>query len=129
MTACTVTLIAAAYSANVWMAVALLTACSTLLRMATGSANSLPIDLAPRSMVSSLTSIQNFFGNVGGLLAPIVTGYIVFVTGSFVLSLVAAGAMSLFGAICYVLVVGNVDTPKPRAVAGLTASVSPNRAV
>ncbi|MBI2817132.1 MAG: MFS transporter [Acidobacteria bacterium] len=121
MTLSMVTLISAAYAANVWMAVTLLTLCSTFLRMATGSVNSLPIDLAPRSRVSSLTSIQSFFGNVGGLLAPIVTGYIVDATGSFVFALVTAGAMSLFGAMCYVFLVGNVENrqlPEPPCLPG-----------
>lgn len=129
MTAAMITLTAAAYAENVWMAVALLTLCSTFLRMATGSVNSLPIDLAPRSMVSSLTSIQNFFGNVGGLLAPIVTGYIVNATGSFVFALVTAGAMSLFGAMCYVLVVGKVENHHIPSTAPMTPRVSPTGAV
>jgi dipeptide/tripeptide permease len=37
-------------------------------------------------------------GNVFGLLAPIVTGYIVQVTGSFSSAFVLAGALSLVGA-------------------------------
>jgi len=110
LTASTVMVIAAAFADNVWLAVALLTLCVGCLRLATASANSLPIDLAPPAVVGSLTSIQNFFGNIGGLLAPIVTGYIVQGTGSFVWSLVAAGGMALFGAISYVFVVGNLET-------------------
>ena len=109
LTASTVLVIAAAFVEQSWLAVALLTLCVGCLRMATGSANSLPIDLAPPAVVGSLTSIQNFFGNIGGLLAPIVTGYIVDSTGSFVGSLVVAGGMALFGAISYVFVMGNLD--------------------
>ena len=110
LTASTVMVIAAAFVEQSWVAVTLLTLCVGFLRMTTGSVNSLPIDLAPLSVVGSLTSIQNFFGNVGGLLAPIVTGYIVSSTGSFAGSLLVAGGMALFGAIAYVFVMGNLES-------------------
>jgi ACS family glucarate transporter-like MFS transporter len=38
-------------------------------------------------------------GNVFGLLAPIITGYIVQATGSFSSAFVLAGALSLIGAV------------------------------
>ena len=110
LTAATVMVTTAAFVEQTWLAVTLLTLCVGCLRMTTGSVNSVPIDLAPLSVVASLTSIQNFFGNIGGLLAPIVTGYIVNATGSFVGALVVAGGMALFGAICYLLIVGNLDS-------------------
>lgn len=109
-TAATVMVITAAFVEQTWLAVTLLTFSVGCLRMATGSVNSAAIDLAPLSVVASLSSIQNFFGNIGGLLAPIVTGYIVSATGSFVGALVVAGGMALFGAICYIFIVGNLDT-------------------
>jgi ACS family D-galactonate transporter-like MFS transporter len=109
LTASTVLVIAAAYVDQSWLAVTLLTLSVGSLRLATGSVNSLPIDLAPPAAVGSLTSIQNFFANIGGLLAPIVTGRIVNVTGSFVIALVVAGGMALFGAISYVFIMGNVE--------------------
>jgi sugar phosphate permease len=101
--------VATAYAEQAWVAVALLTLSVGSLRLATGSANSLPIDLAPRSVVGSLTAIQNFFGNIGGLLAPIVTGYLLKNSGTFVSSLLVAGGMALFGAISYVFIVGNLE--------------------
>jgi len=109
----TVLVITAAYVEQRWLAVALLTLCIGFLRLATGSIHSLPIDLAPRLMVGSLTAIQNFFGNIGGLLAPIVTGYIVDATGSFTRSFVLAGGMALFGAFSYLLIVGDIKTGQP----------------
>ena len=126
----TVLVIAAAYISQAWLAVALLTVCVGSLRLATGPANSLPIDLAPRSVVGSLTSIQNFFGNVGGLLAPIVTGYIVQSTGSFVGSLVVAGGMALFGAISYVFIMGNLETHRIEpTIPAAAVPLSPSRAL
>jgi len=116
LTVSTVLVIAAAYVEASWLAVTLLTLCVGFLRLATGSINALPIDLAPRSMVGSLTGIQNFFGSVGGLMAPIVTGYMVTVTGSFAGSFVVAGCMALFGAVSYMLIVGNIETGRPRTI-------------
>jgi ACS family D-galactonate transporter-like MFS transporter len=130
LTASTVLVLAAAYVAQSWLAVTLLTLSVGSLRLATGSANSLPIDLAPPAAVGSLTSIQNFFGNVGGLLAPIVTGFIVSVTGSFVISLVVAGGMALFGAVSYVFIMGNLEKdPRAPAAPALAPRVAPSRAV
>ena len=104
----TVLVVVAAYTTQSWLAVALLTLCVASLRLTTGSVNSLPIDLAPPEAVASLTSIQNVFGSIGGLLAPIVTGRIVTLTGSFVTSLLVAGGMALFGAISYLFIMGDI---------------------
>jgi ACS family D-galactonate transporter-like MFS transporter len=106
----TVFVITAAYVEQTWLAVTLLTLCMGFLRLATGSVNSLPIDFAPRSMVGSLTGIQNLFGSFGGLLAPIATGYMVNATGSFASSFVVAGCMALLGAVSYILIVDNIDS-------------------
>ncbi|HYR83723.1 MAG TPA: MFS transporter [Terriglobia bacterium] len=130
LTLSTVLVIAAAYVEQSWLAVTLLILCVGCLRLATGSVNSLPIDLAPRPMVGSLTGIQNFFGSIGGLLAPIITGYMVNATGSFAGSFVVAGCMALFGAISYVLIVGKVEkgqaTPAaPAPVIQVSASGAP----
>jgi ACS family glucarate transporter-like MFS transporter len=77
--------------------------------MTTGSVNALPIDLALRSAVGALSSIQNFFGNIGAVSAPIVTGYLVSSTGSFTLALVVAGAMATLGAVAYVFILGDIE--------------------
>jgi ACS family D-galactonate transporter-like MFS transporter len=115
----TILVVVAAFVAQNWLAVTLLTLCVASLRLTTGSVNSLPIDLAPPGAVASLTSIQNIFGSVGGLLAPIVTGAIVTATGSFVISLLSAGGMALFGAISYLFIMGDLqkEPRKQKAVA------------
>lgn len=112
--ASTVLVVVAAYVAQSWLAVTLLTLCVVSLRLTTGSVNSLPIDLAPPAAVASLTSIQNVFGSIGGLLAPIVTGRIVAVSGSFVISLLVAGGMALFGAISYLFIMGDLHPGSTR---------------
>jgi ACS family D-galactonate transporter-like MFS transporter len=80
-------------------------------------------------VVATLTSIQNLFGNIGGLLAPIVTGYMVNATGSFVGSLVVAGGMALFGAISYVFILGNLETSRIKPRVRGAAQMSPSEAL
>jgi MFS transporter, ACS family, D-galactonate transporter len=124
MIAATVFVTIAAFVPQDWLAVVLLTLCVGSLRITTGSVNALPIDLAPRSEVGTLSSIQNFFGNIGALSAPIVTGYLVNVSGSFTLALVTAGGMATFGACAYVFVLGDVGLQFPNTSQGSDASAA-----
>ena len=109
LTGATVMIIAAAFAEETWLAVLLLTLCLGSLRLTTASANSIPIDLAPPQATASLASIQSLGGNTGGLIAPILTGYIVDVTGSFQLALIVAGGMALMSACSYVFLVGRIE--------------------
>ncbi len=96
LTLVTITMVAAAFASQTWLAVTLLILCMGSMRLITASANSAPMDLAP-SLAASLTSIQNTIGVLAGMLVAVVTGYIVGTTGSFVLALLVAGAMALGG--------------------------------
>ena len=109
LTAATLLVGSAAFVEQDWLAVTLLTLCVGCLRLTTASVNSLPIDLASRANVGTLSSIQNFFGNIGAVLAPIVTGYLVNSTGSFTIALVVAGGLAFFGAASYVFVLGDIE--------------------
>lgn len=60
---------------------------------------------APGHFTASLGSIQNFGGYLGGALAPAVTGFIVARTGSFSKALLLSAAISLVGAVAYLLLV------------------------
>ena len=113
MMAATIMVVTAAYTTQTWLAITLLTFCMGSLRATTGSANAMPIDLAPSASVASLVSIQNFGGNLGGLAAPIITGYILGATGSFSGALVTAGAVMCFGAFSYVFIVGRLPEKSP----------------
>ena len=55
-------------------------------------------------------------GNSFGLLAPIVTGYVVAATGSFNAAFAAAGALSLVGAVAALLVRGMLSAPQQSRV-------------
>ena len=109
LTAATLFVSSAAFVKQDWLAVTLLTLCVGCIRLTTGiSQLSSDRSGGPRA-VGTLSSIQNFFGNIGAVLAPIVTGYLVNSTGSFTIALVVAGGLALFGAAAYVFVLGDID--------------------
>ena len=108
LTLATITMVAAAFASQTWLAVTLLILCMGSMRLITASANSAPMDLAP-SLAASLTSIQNTIGVLAGMLVAVVTGYIVGTTGSFVLALLVAAAMALGGALSYVFLVKSFE--------------------
>jgi MFS family permease len=54
--------------------------------------------VAPQSYCTSVASIQNFGGYLGGTVSPIVTGFVVDRTGSFVVALAIGAAMTVTAA-------------------------------
>jgi nitrate/nitrite transporter NarK len=57
--------------------------------------------MCDRKIVGTVSGIQNFGGNLGGILAPSLTGFIVYVTGSFALALGLVGAILVVGMLAY----------------------------
>jgi MFS transporter, ACS family, D-galactonate transporter len=54
-----------------------------------------------KKIVGTVAGIQNFGGNLGGILAPALTGFIAQATGSFALSFAVIGVMLLLGMLAY----------------------------
>ena len=103
--------IAGAYAPGDVLAIVLLAASVASVSFSTAAVNSMPIDVAPPHIVSSLVSLQNFGGNVGGSFAPLVTGLLITASGDFTVPLlVAAGVALVFGCGSYGLIVGNLDS-------------------
>jgi ACS family D-galactonate transporter-like MFS transporter len=65
-------------------------------------------DIAPRSLMGLTGGLFNFASNLAGIVTPIVIGYIVSTTGSFVGALAFVGAVALLGAVSYVFILGDV---------------------
>ena len=106
----TVFIVVAALSHQAWIAITALTISVSLLSLATASVNAMPIDVAPPHLVSSCASIQNFGGNIGGALAPLITGLLISWTGNFVVPLLFTAVIGLvFGCGGFGLVVKNLD--------------------
>lgn len=65
-------------------------------------------DTSPKEMVGLSGGIFNFIGNLASIATPIVIGYILSTTGSFNGALVYVGVMGFLGAMCYLIVVGEI---------------------
>jgi MFS transporter, ACS family, D-galactonate transporter len=77
---------------------------------------SIPSLIAPRGGTATIGGVMNFFNNLMGVVAPIVTGYIVAATGSFSAAFIAAAIVLVIGILAYVFVLGRLDPiPEPRA--------------
>jgi ACS family D-galactonate transporter-like MFS transporter len=75
---------------------------------------SLPSLIAPKGSVGTVGGIMNFANNVMGWAAPIVTGYLVGATNSFVGAFFTAGVILLIGIVCFVFMLGKVEPiPEP----------------
>jgi len=55
--------------------------------------------VAPQSYCTSVASIQNFGGYIGGTVSPLVTGMVVDMTGSFVAALAIGAGVTILGAV------------------------------
>ncbi|WP_392566595.1 MFS transporter [Utexia brackfieldae] len=74
----------------------------------------LPGDIAPRNMTSVLGGIQNTVSNCGGILGPIVTGYIIAANGgSFTYALIISGSACGVGALVYLLLLKEIKPIMP----------------
>lgn len=60
-----------------------------------------------KKIVGTVTGIQNFGGNVGGIIAPALTGYLAHVTESFALAFIVAGVVLFIGILAYWLLIGD----------------------
>ena len=66
-----------------------------------------------RPIVGTVSGIQNFGGNLGGIVAPALTGYAVQWTGSFAIPFVVCGVVLVAGVLCYWLMVSEHVAAQP----------------
>jgi MFS family permease len=64
--------------------------------------------LAGQFAAGKWTGLQNGISNTAGVIAPLATGLIVSRTGNYYLAFLSASVILLVGAVCYLLVVGDV---------------------
>ncbi|VVE20718.1 MFS transporter [Pandoraea terrigena] len=65
-------------------------------------------DIAPKHLLGLTGGIFNFAANLAGIVTPLVIGFIVAATGSFVWALTLIGAIAIVGALSYIFVVGDI---------------------
>lgn len=87
--------------ASVW----LLTTALAGLGLASPNTWTLTQTVCSRRIVGTVSGLQNFGGNLGGIVAPALTGYTVGATGSFVVAFTITGAVLVAGVLCYLLLV------------------------
>lgn len=113
LTAVAIFTVAAAYATTSLGALAWLCAAVFSSSLAGSSIWALVNAVAPPDYVASSGSIQNFGSFIGGTCSSLATGMIVDATGSFTPALVVAAAISVGGALAYLLVVKRpIDGPR-----------------
>jgi dipeptide/tripeptide permease len=63
---------------------------------------------APPEEVGVWTGAENFTGNIGGILAPLVTGFLISRTGSYLPGFVLAAVVLVTGLLAYWFIVGEL---------------------
>lgn len=72
----------------------------------------LPAEVAPRNMTGLVAGIQNSVSNMGGVIGPIVTGFIVSYTGHFQYALMFSAVLIAIAMLNYIFLLGKVEQIK-----------------
>ena len=96
----------AAYSDEPWTAILWMSLAMFFLWFAVAAKWTLVTAVSPQDYCASCSSIQNFGGFLGGACSPVLTGYIVDRTDSFVLALAIGGALMTAAAAVFYFMVG-----------------------
>jgi MFS transporter, ACS family, D-galactonate transporter len=88
-------------------AVALIAGAS-LVGLATGNLIVILQCCAPPEDVGLWTGFENFAGNIGGVLAPLITGFLISRTGSYAPGFALAAVTLVVGLLCYWFIVGDL---------------------
>lgn len=109
-------MVPAGLAAHAFVSVLWLTFALAGLGLAAPNTWALTMKLSPPDSVGMLSGVQNFAGNIGGVLAPLITGYIAHITGSFVLALGFASVVSFCGVLAYLFLCHAPDATPRSAV-------------
>jgi len=106
--------IGAAYTKDINVAVAWITIAVAGISFHAPVGWSIPSLIAPHGGTATIGGIMNFFNNMMGVAAPIATGYIVSMTGSFTGAFPAAGIVLVVGIVAFVFILGPLEpVPDP----------------
>jgi ACS family D-galactonate transporter-like MFS transporter len=83
---------------------------ASLVGLATGNLLVILQCCCPPEDVGLWTGFENFFGNLGGVLAPLITGVLISRTGSYAPGFMLATIVLLGGIVCYWFIVGKLDS-------------------
>jgi ACS family D-galactonate transporter-like MFS transporter len=88
---------------------------ASLVGLATGNLLVILQSCAPPEEVGVWTGFENFAGNIGGIVAPLVTGLLIIKTGSYAPAFALAAGVLVTGLLAYWLVVGELKPASRRA--------------
>ena len=103
-------LIPAAQVSSADAAIALIVG-GSLVGLATGNLLVILQSCAPPDEIGVWTGFENFAGNIGGILAPIATGFLIARTGSFLPGFILGPVILITGLIAYWFIVGKLEPP------------------
>jgi MFS family permease len=103
-------LIPATLVSNINLAVALVAGAS-LAGLAPANILVILQGCAPADEVGLWSGIQNFIGNLGGVVAPVATGLLIRLTGSYLPGFALAAVVLLGGILAYGLIIGEIRPP------------------
>jgi D-galactonate transporter len=88
----------------------------------------MPGDVAPKNMTSTVAGLQNMVSNFGGVIGPVVTGFIVAATGSFKMALVFSAALGVLGILNYAFLLRKIEPIRATlsSTSTPTAALSPS---
>lgn len=99
MVAASIMLFATAYAPGPYLALIALSLAGAALGFSTPSLWVALVEATPRRFTGTMGGVQNFGGNLAGIVVAVLTGYILEVTKSFFFALMAGSAAALFGAV------------------------------
>lgn len=99
----------AAFAESAVFAVVLLCIAKSGTTVAASQVWALPGDVAPKNMTSVVAGMQNSVSNMGGVVGPIITGFIVASTGSFVPALIFSAALIVIAILNYLFLLKKVE--------------------
>ena len=65
-------------------------------------------DVAPKQLIGLTGGVFNLCANLAGIVTPLVVGFVVGATGSFVWALAFIAVVALIGALSYIFLLGDV---------------------
>ena len=98
----------AAFAESAVTAVILLCIAKSGMTVAASQVWALPGDVAPKNMTSMVAGLQNSISNMGGVVGPILTGFIVGTTGSFNIALLISAGLIVVAILNYAFLLGEV---------------------
>jgi len=109
MVAASMMLFATAYAPDPYTAITSLSLAGAALGFSTPSLWVALVEATPKSVTGTMGGVQNFGGNLAGIVVAVLTGYILEITKSFFFALLAGSAAALLGAVSAALLI------KPRS--------------